>query len=85
MWQCYFQFQKQSQLKLSNYRSIYLRSNIEKVLCLLVISNRLYKFLESHYLQFLLQLSQSTFHALIHQTENKRGTRQGKLWLWNIC
>ena len=68
-------YKKDSKLKCSNYRSISLLSNIDKILERIVY-NRLYKFVEDNKLVYNLQLGfrqkHSTTHALIHLTEKIR-------------
>ena len=66
---------KDSKLKCSIYRSIFLLSNIDKILERIVY-NHLYKFFEDnklvYNLQFGFQQKHSTTHALIHLTEKVR-------------
>ena len=68
-------FKKESKLKCSNYRSISLLSNIDKILER-IMYNRLYEFLESknliYDLQFGFRQKHSTSHALIHLTDKIR-------------
>ena len=81
-------YKKDSNLKCSNYRSISLLSNIDKVLERLMY-NRLYNFLEMNSviydLQFGLRQKYSTSHSLIHLTDKIRANRRWKFCLWNIC
>ena len=68
-------YKKGSKLERSNYRPIYLLSNIDKILERLMY-NRLYDFLEKKEIIFSLQFGFrqkcSTTHALIHLTEKIR-------------
>ena len=65
-------FKKESKLKCSNYRTISLLSNIDKILER-TMYNRLYEYLESknfiYDLQFSVQQKHSTSHALIYLTD----------------
>ena len=65
-------YKKDSKLECSNYRLIFLLSNIDKALERIVY-NLLYKFFEDnklvYNLQFGFQQKDSTSHALIHLTE----------------
>ena len=68
-------YKKDSKLKCSNYRPIYLLSNIDKILERIVY-NCLYKFFEDNKLVYNLQFgfrqNHSTTHALIHLTKKIR-------------
>ena len=68
-------FKKDSKLDFSNYRPIFLLSNIEKILEKLMYK-RLYTFLKNnnviYNLQFGFRQQHSTSHALINITENLR-------------
>ena len=65
-------YKKDSKLKCSNYRPIFLLPNIDKILERIVY-NCLYKFIEAnklvYHLQFGFRQKHSTTHALIHLTE----------------